>query len=279
LITMTAQLWQKLGLKNVTLEVNSLGSNETRKEYRVLLYNYFSGHKSELDKDSLRRLESNPLRILDSKNTDMAPLIDNAPKMIDHLDEDSAKHFAEFTNYLDCLGIDYTVNPRLVRGLDYYNRTVFEWVSNDLGAQGTICAGGRYDGLVEQMGGKPTPGIGFAMGLERLMLLISEQPESLTKQMPSLYFVALGDEAQQVSMRICNDIHQELPEVIVLNDISMGSLKSQMKKADKSNSDFALILGKKEINNNQIIIKPLKGQGEQQLMSLEGIIAHLQEIL
>ena len=279
LIAMTAQLWQKLGLKNVTLEVNSLGSNEARKEYRVLLYNYFSGHKSELDKDSLRRLESNPLRILDSKNTDMAPLIDNAPKMIDHLDEDSAKHFAEFTNYLDCLGIDYTVNPRLVRGLDYYNRTVFEWVSNDLGAQGTICAGGRYDGLVEQMGGKPTPGIGFAMGLERLMLLISEQPESLTKQMPSLYFVALGDEAQQVSMRICNDIHQELPEVIVLNDISMGSLKSQMKKADKSNSDFALILGKKEINNNQIIIKPLKGQGEQQLMSLEGIIAHLQEIL
>ena len=279
LIAMTAQLWQKLGLKNVTLEVNSLGSNEARKEYRVLLYNYFSGHKSELDEDSLRRLESNPLRILDSKNTDMAPLIDNAPKMMDHLDEDSAKHFAEFTNYLDCLGIDYTVNSRLVRGLDYYNRTVFEWISNDLGAQGTICAGGRYDGLVEQMGGKPTPGIGFAMGLERLMLLISEQPESLTKQMPSLYFVALGDEAQQVSMRICNDIHQELPEVIVLNDISMGSLKSQMKKADKSNSDFALILGEKEINNNQIIIKPLKAQGEQQLMSLEGIIAHLQEIL
>ena len=279
LIAMTAQLWQRLGLENVTLEVNSLGSNETRKQYRKLLYNYFSQHKNELDEDSLRRLEANPLRILDSKNTDMAPMIANAPKMIDHLDEDSAKHFAEFTNYLDCLDIDYVVNPRLVRGLDYYNRTVFEWISNDLGAQGTICAGGRYDGLVEQMGGKPTPGVGFAMGLERLMLLISEQSESLTQQMPSLYFVALGEQAQQASMRICNNIHQELPELIVINDISMGSLKSQMKKADKSNSDFALILGEEEINNNQISIKPLKGQGDQQLISLEGIIAHLQEIL
>ncbi|MGE4569756.1 MAG: histidine--tRNA ligase [Gammaproteobacteria bacterium] len=279
LIAMTAQLWQRLGLENVALEVNSLGSNETRKDYRKLLYNYFSKHKNELDEDSLRRLEVNPLRILDSKNTDMGPLIANAPKMTDHLDEDSAKHFAEFTNYLDCLGINYTINPRLVRGLDYYNRTVFEWISNDLGAQGTICAGGRYDGLVEQMGGKPTPGVGFAMGLERLMLLISEQSGSLTQQIPSLYFVALGEQAQQASMRICNDIHQELPGVIVINDISIGSLKSQMKKADKSNSDFALILGEEEINNNQISIKPLKGQGEQQLITLEGIIAHLQEIL
>ncbi len=279
LIAMTAQLWQRLELKNVTLEVNSLGSNETRKEYRELLYTYFSKHKSELDEDSLRRLEANPLRILDSKNGDMATLIANAPKMIDHLDEDSAKHFAEFTGYLDCLGIRYTVNPRLVRGLDYYNRTVFEWISSDLGAQGTICAGGRYDGLVEQMGGKPTPGVGFAMGLERLMLLISEQSESLTQQAPSLYFVALGEQAQQASMRVCNDIHQELPNVVVINDIGMGSLKSQMKKADKSNTDFALILGEEEINNNQISIKPLKGQGEQQLIALEGIIAHLQEIL
>lgn len=279
LIAMTAQLWQRLGLKNVTLEVNSLGSNETRKEYKELLYSYFSKHKSELDEDSLRRLEANPLRILDSKNTDMTTLIANAPKMIEHLDENSEKHFAEFTSYLDCLGIDYTVNPRLVRGLDYYNRTVFEWISNDLGAQGTICAGGRYDGLVEQMGGKPTPGVGFAMGLERLMLLINEQSESLTQQIPSLYFVALGERAQQASMRICHDIHQELPDVIMINDISMGSLKSQMKKADKSNSDFALILGEEEINNNQISIKPLKGQGDQQLISLEGIIAHLQEIL
>jgi len=279
LIAMTAQLWDRLDLKNVTLEVNSLGSNETRKEYRELLYNYFSKHKSELDEDSLRRLEANPLRILDSKNSDMMQIIANAPKMIEHLDDDSAKHFAEFTNYLDCLGINYTINPRLVRGLDYYNRTVFEWISNDLGAQGTICAGGRYDGLVEQMGGNPTPGVGFAMGLERLMLLISEQSESLTDAIPSLYFVALGEQAQQASMRICNDIHQELPDLIVINDISMGNLKSQMKKADKSNSDFALILGEEEINNNQISIKPLKGQGDQQLISLEGIIAHLQEIL
>jgi len=279
LIAMSAQLWQRLGLENVSLEVNSLGSNETRAQYKALLYSYFSEHKGELDEDSLRRLVNNPLRILDSKNSDMATLIANAPKMVDHLDEESAKHFEEFTGFLDCLNIDYTVNPRLVRGLDYYNRTVFEWISNDLGAQGTICAGGRYDGLVEQMGGKPTPGVGFAMGLERLMLLISQQSESLTKQTPSLYFVALGKQAQQASMRICNDIHQELPEVIVINDISMGSLKSQMKKADKSNSDYALILGEEEINKNQISVKPLKGQGEQQLITLEGIIAHLQEIL
>lgn len=279
LIAMTAQLWQRLGLENVSLEVNSLGSNETRVNYRAILYNYFSEHKSELDENNLRRLETNPLRILDSKNTDMTALITNAPKMIEYLDEDSAKHFAEFTNYLDCLNIDYTVNPRLVRGLDYYNRTVFEWISNDLGAQGTICAGGRYDYLVEQMGGKPTPGVGFAMGLERLMLLISEQSESITKQAASLYFIALGDEAQQASMRICNDIHQNLPEIIVINDISMGSLKSQMKKADKSNSDYALILGEEEMKNNQISLKPLKGQGEQQSILLEGIIAYLQEIL
>jgi len=279
LIAMTAQLWQRLGLENVSLEVNSLGSNETRVNYRAILYNYFSEHKSELDENNLRRLETNPLRILDSKNTDMTALITNAPKMIEYLDEDSAKHFAEFTNYLDCLNIDYTVNPRLVRGLDYYNRTVFEWISNDLGTQGTICAGGRYDYLVEQMGGKPTPGVGFAMGLERLMLLISERSESITKQAPSLYFIALGDEAQQASMRICNDIHQNLPEIIVINDISMGSLKSQMKKADKSNSDYALILGEEEMKNNQISLKPLKGQGEQQSILLEGIIAYLQEIL
>jgi len=279
LIAMTAQLWQRLGLENVSLEVNSLGSNETRVNYRAILYNYFSEHKSELDENNLRRLETNPLRILDSKNTDMTALITNAPKMIEYLDEDSAKHFAEFTNYLDCLNIDYTVNPRLVRGLDYYNRTVFEWISNDLGTQGTICAGGRYDYLVEQMGGKPTPGVGFAMGLERLMLLISEQSESITKQAASLYFIALGDEAQQASMRICNDIHQNLPEIIVINDISMGSLKSQMKKADKSNSDYALILGEEEMKNNQISLKPLKGQGEQQSILLEGIIAYLQEIL
>ena len=279
LIAMTAMLWERLGLKNVTLEINSLGSNETRVAYRELLYAYFSARKNELDEDSLRRLETNPLRILDSKNSDMAVLIANAPKMIEHLDEASEKHFAEFTGFLDCLNISYTINPRLVRGLDYYNRTVFEWISNDLGAQGTICAGGRYDGLVEQMGGKPTPGVGFAMGLERLMLLISERSDSLIQQQTSLYFVVLGEAAQKTSMKICNDIHHALPEVIVVNDISMGSLKSQMKKADKSGSDFALILGEEEINNNQISIKPLKGQGEQQLISLEGIIAHLQEIL
>ena len=280
MIAMTAQLWQRLEIENLSLEVNSLGSNETRAEYRKLLYSYFSAYKNELDEDSLRRLESNPLRILDSKNTDMAKLIENTPKMMDHLDNESAKHFAEFTNYLDCLNIKYTVNPRLVRGIDYYNRTVFEWISNDLGAQGTVCAGGRYDSLVEQMGGNPTPGVGFAMGLERLILLISNNKhKSLIAPTPSIYFIAISDKAQIISIKICNEIHQALPDIIVINDISMGSIKTQMKKADKSNSNFALILGEDEISENQIIVKPLKGQGEQQLIPLEGIISHLKEIL
>ena len=224
-------------------------------------------------------LEINNSRSLDSKNKDLELLISNAPKMIDHLDDESQKHFTILKNYLDNLDIPYEVNPKLVRGLDYYNQTVFEWISNDLGSQGTICGGGRYDGLVEKMGGNPTPAIGFAMGLERIALLIQDKNTQLVNKRCQLYFVALGDKAQTESMKLSKKILQMLPNITLSNDVSMGSLKSQMKKADKSNADFALILGEEELSNNQLSIKPLKGQGVQQLIELEGIIQHLQEIL
>ena len=278
LISITDSLWKSLGI-NARLEINSLGSKESRSSYRKILTDFFNKNISQLDEDSLRRLKTNPLRILDSKNKDLELLISNAPKMIDHLDNESQEHFTILKNYLDNLDIPYEVNPKLVRGLDYYNQTVFEWISNDLGSQGTICGGGRYDGLVEKMGGNPTPAIGFAMGLERIALLIQDKNTQLVNKRCQLYFVALGDKAQIESMKLSKKILQALPNITLSNDVSMGSLKSQMKKADKSNADFALILGEEELSNNQLSIKPLKGQGVQQLIELEGIIQHLQEIL
>ena len=278
LISITDSLWKSLGI-NARLEINSLGSKESRSAYRNILTDFFNENISQLDEDSLRRLKTNPLRILDSKNKDLELLISNAPKMIDHLDDESKEHFTILKTYLDNLDIPYKVNPKLVRGLDYYNQTVFEWISNDLGSQGTICGGGRYDGLVEKMGGSPTPAIGFAMGLERIALLIQDKNSQLINNRCQLYFVALGDKAQIESMKLSKKILQALPNITLSNDISMGSLKSQMKKADKSNADFALILGEEELSNNQLSIKPLKGQGVQQSIKLEGIIQHLQEIL
>mgnify|MGYP003965865343 FL=1 len=278
LISITDSLWKLLGI-NASLEINTLGSSESRSAYRELLHDFFSENKDKLDEDSLRRLDTNPLRILDSKNKKMEILISNAPKMIDHLDEESRIHFSTLKNYLDSLEIPFVVNPKLVRGLDYYNQTVFEWISNDLGSQGTICGGGRYDGLVEKMGGNPTPAIGFAMGIERIALIVKDQSNQINKTKPHLYFVALGEKSQIESIKLSKKILSALPNIIITNDMSMGSLKNQMKKADKSNADFALILGEEELLNNQLSIKPLKGQGAQQLIKLEGIIHHLEEIL
>ncbi|SMN16000.1 Histidyl-tRNA synthetase [uncultured Candidatus Thioglobus sp.] len=275
LMMMTHSLWQNLGLKNLTLEINTLGSNEARASYREILVEYFSMHKNQLDEDSLRRLETNPLRILDSKNSDMQALINNAPKLMDHLDGDSAKHFEQFKSYLNCLEIDFVINTRLVRGLDYYNRTVFEWTTTDLGAQGTICAGGRYDGLVEKMGGKSTTAVGLAIGLERLLLLLEEQEVQLANDKLSIYIITSSDKAQIKSMQIAAKLHQELPNFIIYNDITLGSFKSQFKKADKANADFALILGEEELNNNQVSIKPLKSQNKQQTLNLEKAIDFL----
>jgi histidyl-tRNA synthetase len=278
LISITDSLWKSLQI-NAQLEINSLGSAASRASYRETLSGYFSDNKDRLDEDSLRRLKTNPLRILDSKNKDLEGLISEAPKMIDHLDRESNEHFKSLKNYLDHLEIPYQVNPKLVRGLDYYNQTVFEWVSNELGSQGTICGGGRYDGLVEKMGGNPTPAIGFAMGLERIALLIHDKSKQLISDRPHLYFLSMGESAHFESMKISRQILEVMPNITITNDITIGTLKSQMKKANKSGADYALILGDEELAKNVLGLKPLKGQGVQQSIELEGIIQHLQEIL
>ena len=278
LISITDSLWKSLQI-NAQLEINSLGSAASRASYRETLTGYFSDNKDRLDEDSSRRLKTNPLRILDSKNKDLEALIAEAPKMIDHLDRESNEHFKSLKNYLDHLEIPYQVNPKLVRGLDYYNQTVFEWVSNELGSQGTICGGGRYDGLVEKMGGNPTPAIGFAMGLERIALLIHDKSKQLISDRPHLYFLSMGESAHFESMKISRQILEVMPNITITNDITIGTLKSQMKKANKSGADYALILGEEELAKNVLGLKPLKGQGVQQSIELEGIIQHLQEIL
>ena len=278
LISITQILWKTLGI-DAELEINSLGSAQSRASYREILSGYFNDNKDQLDEDSLRRLKTNPLRILDSKNKELESLISGAPKMIDYLDDDSDHHFNALKNYLESLNISYKVNPKLVRGLDYYNQTVFEWISNDLGAQGTICGGGRYDGLVEKMGGNATPAIGFAMGLERIALLIEDKSDQIINKRPHLYFASIGDSANIESMNLSKKIIEALPHITITNDMSMGTLKNQMKKANKSEADFAMILGEQELSEGHISIKPLKGQGVQQSIKLEGIIHHLQEIL
>jgi len=278
LISITHTLWKILGI-DTELEINSLGSAESRASYRATLSEYFNNHKDQLDEDSLRRLKTNPLRILDSKNKDLESLISGAPKMIDHLDDDSSHHFNALKKYLEGLNISYKVNPKLVRGLDYYNQTVFEWISNDLGSQGTICGGGRYDGLVEKMGGNKTPAIGFAMGLERIALLIEDKSDQIISKRPHLYFASIGEKANIESMSLSKKILEALPHITITNNMSIGTLKNQMKKANKSEADFAMILGEEELSEGLVSIKPLKGQGVQQSIKLEGIIHHLQEIL
>ena len=278
LISITQILWKTLGI-DAELEINSLGSAQSRASYREILSGYFNDNKDQLDEDSLRRLKTNPLRILDSKNKELESLISGAPKMIDYLDDDSNHHFNALKNYLESLDISYKVNPKLVRGLDYYNQTVFEWISNDLGSQGTICGGGRYDGLVEKMGGNATPAIGFAMGLERIALLIEDKSDQIINKRPHLYFASIGDSANIESMNLSKKIIEALPHITITNDMSIGTLKNQMKKANKSEADFAMILGEQELSEGHISIKPLKGQGVQQSIKLEGIIHHLQEIL
>lgn len=278
LISITDILWKSLKI-NAQLEINSLGSTASRAQYRETLTRYFNDNKDRLDEDSSRRLKTNPLRILDSKNKDLEALISEAPKMIDHLDKESNEHFEALKNYLEHLDISYTVNPKLVRGLDYYNQTVFEWVSDELGSQGTICGGGRYDGLVEKMGGNPTPAIGFAMGLERIALLIQDKSKELISDRPHLYFLSMGESAHCESMNLSRQILEAMPNITITNDITMSNLKSQMKKANKSGADYAMILGEEELAKNVLSFKPLKGQGVQQSIELEGIIQHLQEIL
>lgn len=278
LIVLSARLWERLGLENLELQINSLGSQEARQAYRDLLVEYLEAHKSELDEDSLRRLESNPLRILDTKNPDMKAVVDGAPKLIDHLDAESKQHYDELKVYLDDVGIPYTENPNLVRGLDYYNRTVFEWVTTELGAQGTVCAGGRYDGLVEQIGGKPTPAVGFAMGIERLMALLIDKDLVEHKAAPDVYLVLAGEAAKRPGLVISEQIRDYLPELTVQMNCGGGSFKSQFKKADKSGARVALVLGEDEVQQQKIAVKYLREDREQALMDWSDLLPHLSEV-
>ncbi|KUJ74773.1 histidine--tRNA ligase [Thiomicrospira sp. XS5] len=278
LIVLSARLWERLGLENLELQINSLGSQEARQAYRDLLVEYLQAHKSELDEDSLRRLDTNPLRILDTKNPDMKAVVDGAPKLIDHLDAESKQHYDELKVYLDDVGIPYTENPNLVRGLDYYNRTVFEWVTTELGAQGTVCAGGRYDGLVEQIGGKPTPAVGFAMGIERLMALLIDKALVDHSAAPDVYLVLAGEAAKRPGLVISEQIRDYLPELTVQMNCGGGSFKSQFKKADKSGARVALVLGEDEVQQQKIAVKYLREDREQALMDWSDLLTHLSDV-
>ena len=261
-ILMCARIWKTLNLKDIQLEINSLGTPASRLKYREKLIEYFSDHKDQLDEDSLIRLEQNPLRILDSKNPDMKALIKSAPSIDDHLDPESADHFTGFRAILDAAGIDYKINPRLVRGLDYYGKTVFEWITNQLGAQGTICAGGRYDGLVELHGATPTPAIGFAMGMERLLEL-TDFTELENKSIPHIYLILAGEQASQPGILLAEQLRNQVPGLRVMTHYGGGSIKSQFKKADKSGAELALILGEDELQEEQVTVKFLRNDKPQ----------------
>ncbi|MCC1497300.1 histidine--tRNA ligase [Alcanivorax sp. 1008] len=262
LILMTARLWRELGISDlVTLELNSLGDSEDRARYRDALVAYLSQHIDALDEDSRRRLEKNPLRILDSKDAGTRAVLQNAPRFDDYLGEQAREHFAGLRQVLDAAGISYRLNSALVRGLDYYGKTVFEWVTDALGAQGTVCAGGRYDGLVSQLGGKPTPAVGFAMGVERLILLLEQRAPELPAP-ADVYLVSTV--APAAALVLAEELRAALPQLRVQSHCGSGSLKSQMKKADKSGARWALIVGEDELAAGEITLKPLRGDSEQQ---------------
>ncbi|MCI0509384.1 histidyl-tRNA synthetase [Chromohalobacter marismortui] len=282
MILLSARLWEALGLMpHVQLELNSLGSNEARAAYRDALVAHFEAHADVLDEDSRRRLSTNPLRILDSKNPDMAEMLEAAPRLMDHLDDDSRAHFAELTAMLDAAGIEYVINPRLVRGLDYYSRTVFEWTTQALGSQGTVCAGGRYDGLVEQLGGKPTPGVGFAMGVERLILLLEtlDLVPQAARPRTDVYLTAMGDAASREAMLLGERLREALPDMHLQVHCGGGSFKSQIKKADKSGARMALLLGEDELASDRVGIKFLREDRDQESVALDALAARLQMLL
>ncbi|MBC3410461.1 histidine--tRNA ligase [Pseudomonas sp. SWRI51] len=279
LIMLTWRLWASLGIQDaVTLELNSLGTSEARARYREALVEFLSGRIDQLDEDSKRRLQSNPLRILDSKNEATQAALVGAPKLEEYLDEESRVHFDGLKARLDAAGIPFVINTKLVRGLDYYSKTVFEWVTDKLGAQGTVCAGGRYDGLVEQMGGKPTTGVGFAMGIERLLLLIEtlgKVPESISRTL-DVYLCAFGEQAELAGLKLSEQLRDRLPHLRLAVNAGGGNFKNQFKKADKSGALFALILGDDELAKQQIGVKPLRGQGEQQNIAWDALAEHLE---
>jgi histidyl-tRNA synthetase len=279
LIIMCARMWRALGLSRLTLEINSLGTSESRANYRESLVEYFSGVKSELDDDSIRRLEQNPLRILDSKNPDMQAIVAAAPVMIDFLDQESSEHFQELKGLLDAAGVAYTVNPRLVRGLDYYSRTVFEWVTDALGSQGAVCSGGRYDGLVEKLGGKPTPAVGWAMGIERFVALFEACGGEAPADDADVYVVAVGDSTLEQAFAMAERLRDEVVGIKVELNLGGGSFKSQLKRADKSNAEYALILGEQEIADRRAGLKPLRSTEDQSSVAFDELPATLAKLL
>ncbi|MEH6909873.1 MAG: histidine--tRNA ligase [Oceanicoccus sp.] len=270
LILMTARLWRQLGITEyLTLELNSIGNLETRANYRTALVDYLNDHFDQLDEDSQRRMESNPLRILDSKSAKTQAILDQAPLLADYLDDESRQHFDELTRLLTVAGVKYSLNPRLVRGLDYYSKTVFEWTTDQLGAQGTVCAGGRYDGLVEQLGGKPTSAVGFAMGLERLSLIVQvlkKVPASINNN-PDVYFVVAGETAKTAAFQLSEQLRDKMPTLKLQLHCGGGSFKSQFKKADKSGASIALIVGDNEAEQGVVNVKWLRKDIEQTTVS------------
>ena len=280
LILITRRLWEKLGLlSNVRLELNTLGTKESRLAYREKLIEYLSAHEEGLDEDSRKRMKTNPLRVLDSKNSDTQKIVAGAPNMLECMDEESKTHFYNLKQYLDDAGVEYVVNPRLVRGLDYYSKTVFEWITDDLGAQGTICAGGRFDALVEQLGGKSTPAIGFAMGLERLVALLMDMASAPVEPQADCYIVLAGDAAQRKGLQLAESVHNALPGLKLLTNCGGGSFKAQMKKADRSGARLALIIGDDEITKNEINIKYLREDKSQQAITMSELNGFLSTLL
>jgi histidyl-tRNA synthetase len=274
-ILLTARIWEKLGLADqVTLQINTLGDAAVREKYRLKLVEYFNENKELLDEDSKRRLTTNPLRILDSKNPDMQLMLSAAPRLIDYLDEPSRIHFEQLQRFLQLAKIPYEINPRIVRGLDYYNMTVYEWVTDRLGAQGTLCAGGRYDCLVEHLGGQPTPAVGFAMGLERIVTLL--ETVYTPQANPEVYIIMVSLEAVQQGMILAEELRTALPEIRILNDYTGGSFKSQFRRADKSGAKVALILGQDEIANNTVSVKFLREDRPQVAISKNELATLLQ---
>lgn len=273
ILAMLARLWKRLGIDHVlTLELNSMGVPESRKIYRQALIEYFEMHKELLDEESQRRLYSNPLRILDSKNPQMAEMIADAPALIDYLDAESKSHFDRVCTQLDQLKIPYIVNPRIVRGMDYYTRTVFEWTTDQLGAQGTVCGGGRYDGMVEELGGRATPALGFGIGMERLLLLCKacDVPEKYTP--PLLTTVFLGEDAMLYGLTLIEALRDALPGCKIITNLGGGSMRSQMRRADRSNARYALIIGEEELKAQTIVVRDLRQGGEQITLTEEQLL-------
>lgn len=263
LIVMSARLWKRLGIRQVELRINTLGSAEARARYRDKLAAFLRGHAQQLDEDSRRRLDSNPLRVLDSKHPETRKLVEQAPNLLDHLDDGSREHFAALQVLLDNAGVSYVVSPRLVRGLDYYSRTVFEWVTTRLGAQDAVCSGGRYDGLVAQLGGKPMPAIGFAMGVERLVALMEEEGVPVPDTAPHAYLVRVGALAERAGLQLAEQLREALPQLRLIMDCSGGGFANQLKRADKSGARVALVLGEDEAKIRQVGFKPLRNTTEQ----------------